>query len=215
MKQTKLALSAVMIVAVGLIGANFVTGSEMTEQEKFDAMSDSGSIYGHVTVVHSDPDGNILSYAQMDNFIANDGKDCMAALIFGSTAGGTECTAATDVIFNRIVLFDGDSFAVTMNASGLLGSVNEIIGTGISIATADSLLQNAPATGSGYTDGTGGSTDIVKAFTAGSGVTNQNIDGAALLNTNDDAVLAGQVFSSAVTLNDGDSLTVTWTITLG
>ena len=35
MKQTKLALSAVMIVAVGLIGTNFVTGSEMTELETF------------------------------------------------------------------------------------------------------------------------------------------------------------------------------------
>ena len=77
MKQTKLALSAVMIVAVGLIGTNFVTGSEMTELETFGANLDSGSVYGHVTVVHSDPSGNILSYAQTDNLVANAGKNCM------------------------------------------------------------------------------------------------------------------------------------------
>ncbi len=41
MKQTKLALSAVMIVAVGLIGTNFVTGTEMTEIETFGGNQES------------------------------------------------------------------------------------------------------------------------------------------------------------------------------
>jgi len=70
MEQTKLALSAVMIIAVGLIGTNFVTGLETTGQEKFDALSNSNTIYGHLTVIHSDPDDNVLSYIQTDNLIA-------------------------------------------------------------------------------------------------------------------------------------------------
>ena len=211
MKQTKLALSAVMIVAIGLTGANFVTGSGLTDQEKLGAYQDF-TVYGHVTVIHSDPDGNILSYAQTDNLVANIGKDCMAALVFGGTAGGSECTAATDTTFNTIVLFNGQSFPTEMNATGLL--TVDITAPGLAIADGDLLTpsQNTAATGADYVDGTGGSTDITNTFTAGA---TQTVDGAALFNgTPFDAVLAGQTFSS-VTLNNLDTLAVTWTITLG
>jgi len=212
MKHTQLALTAVMVVAIGLTGANFVTGSELTEQEKFDAMSDFGSVYGHLTIIHSDPDGNILSYAQTDNLVANQGKDCMAALVFGGTAGGSECTASTDTAFNTIALFDGQSFPTEMNATGLLGV--DITTSGLAIADGDLITptQNTAATGADYVDGTGGSTDIANTFTAGA---TQTVDGAALFNgTPFDAVLAGQTFT-AVTLNNLDTLAVTWTITLG
>jgi len=208
MKQTKLALSAVMIVAVGLIGTNFVTGSEMTELETFGANLDSGSVYGHVTVVHSDPSGNILSYAQTDNLVANAGKNCMAEQIFGGTAGAAcEGTASN---FNTIALFNGQSFPATMNASGLLAVDIAAVGLAITDGVA-APTENTIASGGGYVDGAGSQSDIDKTFTA---TTTQTVDGAALFNDNDDAVLAGQTFTS-VTLNNLDTLQVTWTITLG
>ncbi len=208
MKQTKLALSAVMIVAVGLIGTNFVTGSEMTELETFSGNLDSGSVYGHVTVVHSDPSGNILSYAQTDNLVANAGKNCMAEQIFGGTAGAAcEGTLSN---FNTIALFDGQSFPATMNASRLLAVDIAAVGLAITDGVATP-TENTVASGSGYSDGAGSQSDIDKTFTA---TTTQTVDGAALFNDNDDAVLAGQTFTS-VTLNNLDTLQVTWTITLG
>jgi len=213
MKQTKLALSAVMIVAVGLVGANFVTGSEMTEQETFGAYSDSSSVYGHLTIIHADPDGNILSYAQTDNLVANLGKDCMAELVFGGTAGAT-CEATTGNVFNTIALFNGQSFPTEMNATGasnLLGV--DIITTGLAIGDGVATpSENTAATGADYVDGTGSLTDISRLFT-NTGST-QAVDGAALFNSSTDAVLAGQTFTS-VNLETSDTLTVTWTITLG
>ena len=212
MKQTELALSAVMIVAIGLTGANFVTGSGLTDQEKLGAYQDSSQVYGHVTVVHADPDGNILSYIQTDNLVANDGKDCMAALIFGGTAGGADCTAATDTPFNTIALFNGQSFPTTMNATTLL--TVDIAAVGLAISDGDLITpaQGVAASGTGYVDGAGGTTTIANTFTA---TTTQTVDGAALFNgTPFDAVLAGQTFTS-VTLNNLDTLAVTWTITLG
>ena len=215
MKQTKLALSAVMIVAIGLTGANFVTGSGLTDQEKLGVYSDSSNVYGHVTIVHSDPDGNILSYAQTDNLVANQGKDCMAALVFGATAGGTECTAVTDTAFNTIGLFNGQSFPTEMNATLANNLVGVLITTsGLTITdggTSVTVSQDTAATGADYVDGTGGSTDITKTFTA---LATATVDGAALFNDSEDAVLAGQTFAS-VTLNNLDTLAVTWTITLG
>jgi len=212
MKHTQLALSAVMIVAIGLTGANFVTDSGLTDQEKLGAYQDSSNVYGHVTVIHSDPDGNILAYAQTDNLVANQGKDCMAALVFGGTAGGTECTAATDSTFNTIALFNGQSFPTEMNATGLL--TVDLTAAGLAIADGDLLTpaQGVAASGANYVDGAGGTTTIANTFTA---TTTQAVDGAALFNgTPFDAVLAGQTFTS-VTLNNLDTLAVTWTITLG
>jgi len=210
MKQTKLALSAVMIVAVGLIGTNFVTGSEMTELETFGANLASGTVYGHVTVVHSDPDGNILSYIQTDNLVANNGKDCMAEMIFGNTDTG--CDATTNNFFNTVALFNGQTFPATQNATGLLGV--DVTASGLTITdggTSVTVSENTAASGAGYVDGAGSQTDIAKTFTAGA---TQTVDGAALFNDSEDAVLAGQTFSS-VTLNNLDTLAVTWTITLG
>ena len=204
MKQTKLALSAVMMVAVGLIGTNFVTGSEMTEQEKFGTISDSGQVYGHITIVHSDPDGDILSYVQTDNLVALDGKDCLAELVFGGTAGAS-CDATTGNVFNTIALFNGQSFPATMNATGLL--TVDITTGGLEIIDGVATpTENAAATG-----GTGSKSDIAKTFTAEA---TQTVDGAVLFNSSTDAVLAGQTFTS-VTLNNLDTLAVTWTITLG
>ena len=194
-----------MIVAVGLIGTNFVTGSEMTGQEKFNAISDFGSVSGHITIVHSDPDGNIISYVQTDNLVALDGKDCMAELLFGGTAGAA-CDAGTGSVFNTIALFNGQTFPETMNATGLL--TVDITTAGLTIA--DGVA--TPTENAAAVPGIGAKADIAVTFTAEA---TQTVDGAALFNAApNDAVLAGQTFTS-VTLNNLDTLAVTWTITLG
>ena len=218
MEQTKLALSAVMIVAIGLIGTNLVTGSEMTDQEKLDVNQDLGSIYGHITAIHSDSDGNIVSYVQTDNLVANIGKDCMAELVFAS-AGGASCESAVSAKYSTIVLYDGTSFPVTTNvslANGLLtNDVEEASFTGLGFVQG-TVTEDTAAFGTGYVDGTGSTTKITNTFTASTGVSGKNIDGAALLddNTPPQSVLAGQQFT-AVSLTDGDTLAITWLITLG
>ena len=231
MKQTKLALSAIMIVAVGLIGTNFVTGLEMTGQEKFDALSSSSNVYGHITIVHSDPDGNILSYIQTDNVVSIFGKACLSEIVFGDHA--SLCEATSNTVFTTIALFDGETFTDTVNATltsgftNILASTNIVNvpgltlrngGQGVTVAVAPS---GDPVSGDG---GQGSKTDISKTFTAGAGVANQVVDGAALLNNGTGgvgsgpptAVLAAQVFTQgSVTLNELDTLLITWTIELG
>ena len=226
MKQTKLALSAVMIVAVGLIGTNFVTGSEMIGQEKFDALSNSNAVYGHLTIVHSDPDGNILSYIQTDNEVAAIGLDCMAALVFGGTAGDN-CEGNKTATFSTIGLFKDESFPNTMNATVVGGqdlfdtilTTNGLeIENGTATPTTDS---DANPTSGGIGINPGSKTDIEVTFTVGSKVSGQVVNGAALFNTPlpvqspfSNAVLAGQTFAD-VTLDSEDTLTITWTIEIG
>ena len=205
MKQAKLALSAVMIVAVGLIGTNFVTGSEMTEQEKFYAYVDSSPVYGHITIIHSDPDGNILAYAQTDNVVTDEGKDCMAERLFGGSAGSACAATSTTDAFTTIGLFSGQTFAATDTAA--LKAASLITASGLDITDGVATpTQNAAAS-----TPTGAKADITKQFIAG---TTQTVDGAGLYNVGADALFAGQTFGS-VTLNNLDTLDVTWTITLG
>jgi len=221
MEQTKLALCAVMIVAVGLAGTNIVTGLEMTGQEKLGANENLGSIYGHVTAIHSDPDGNIISYAQTDNIVAKNGKDCLADLVFNGTAGSTcEITSSGAANFGTIALYDGQSFPSGMNVSlsgGLL--TDDVTSTGLGfvngITTQDTEAFDND-TDYNDTDDVGNITKITNIFTAGTGVSGKNIDGSALLDDHNppQAVLAGQEFT-AVSLTDGDTLAITWLITLG
>jgi len=216
MKQSKLALTAVMVVAIGLTGANFVGGSlESTEDisvAKYGTV-DSSPIYGHVTIVHSDPEGNILSYIQTDNAVTNQGKDCAVEHIF-SAAGGlasNNCVAATaNDNFDVIGLTNGQSFPFDANATSLNGV--ELTLNGLA-AIAGTVTGNAAAVGTDYTASTSGAiVDIAHTFTATADA--QGVDGAILYNAAKDAVFAAKEFTP-VTLNNLDTLAVTWTITLG
>jgi len=222
MKQTKLALSAVMIVAIGLIGTNFVTGSEMTEQEKLGVISNSNNIYGHITIVHSDPDGNILNYIQTDNLVGLSGKSCISELIFGQHSTTCEIGAGPNTNFTTIALFDGETFTTLINATQSNDLLQrDVTAAGLTVRNGGQGVavsqSSAPVDG-----GIGSKTDIAKTFTAGVGVSGQVVDGAALMNNGTGlvngeeptAVLAAQTFNS-VTLNESDTLLITWTIELG
>jgi len=209
MKQSKLALSAVMVVAVGLFGANFVSGSDITSESKMDAFVASSPIYGHVTIIHSDPSGNILSYQQTDNVVTTEGKDCAIERLFGSSgAGDCNATSTTD-LFNLVGLATGlEAPTQASNATLANGFVaRDYADSGLTPNTADSVTTTAAVH-----KGTGAKMDILETFTASD---NANpVDMAILYNADATAVFAAKDFAS-VTLNTSDTLAVTWSITLG
>ena len=208
MKQTKLALSAVMIVAVGLFGANFVSGSDMTSENEIDAFVASSPVYGHVTIVHKDPSGNILSYQQTDNIVTIEGKDCAIERLFG-TSGAGDCKAGSiNDLFNLVGLVTGtEDPTINSNATQANGFVaRDYSDSGLAPNTADSV------TTTGATSSVGAKMDILETFTATDD--GNNVDMSVLYNAGEDALFAAKKFS-AVVLNNGDTLTVTWTITLG
>ncbi len=214
MKQTKLALTALLVVAIGLTGANLVNSS-ISQPSNTEAMGESTGLFlGHVTLVHKDAQGNVLNYIQTDNIVSNEGKDCALELIFGTHASAT-CPAGTATEkFDKIALFSGQSFAHDVNATDTFGlDTVDLVNSGLVSATG-AVLNFAAASGTGYgSSSTGGSVDIFKQFTlgVGNGIT---VDGATLWNQAETAAFAAQTFGQ-VTLNLSDTLDVTWTITLG
>ena len=210
MEHTKLALSAVMIVAVGLVGTNFVTGLEMTPDTGIRTFENPYPIYGHVTTIHSDPSGQIISYSQGDNVVTSEGKNCIVERLFGNTAT-TDCADSGGS--------QTDFFTFIGLATGLEDPsvrTNSTLANGLQARDyADSGLQPQIATGfvfTASTDSVGAKMAISKTFTA-TDDTNP-VDQAILYNADTTALFASQKFAS-VTLNTDDTLAVTWTITLG
>ena len=211
MKQPQIiALTAVLAVAVGMVGINGASGDIFGLNTSPEVSTYEGQAYkGHIIVKHFDPEGNLLSYQQTDNLINVAGKNCGANLLFGT--GFANC--ASPGVFNQIALSDDDGltplFADTDTA--LLGECDGTpdCGTGLNARLAGVVIADTIASG-----GVDAIAEIKITFQKTAGA-NQLIQSAGLF----DAATAGNMFaerafSSGVTLAINDSIEVTWLITL-
>ena len=55
---------AAVVFAVGMVGINFSDGTFALQSDVPASTMESGAIMGHIEIIHSDNDGNVLSYQQ-------------------------------------------------------------------------------------------------------------------------------------------------------
>ena len=198
-------------LAVGMIGVNIADGTFTVSDKTSDVYQETGMFSGHLEIIHTDADGNILTYLQTDNAIISKGENCAAQDLFGGTAGGTSATStfcpSDPGIFDWIALTD-------IAAAGLddLVLTGELTAGGLNRAQASSVAATQVAIGA-TTDNitrlsvtftnTGASQDVT-----GSGLFNQT----TLVGS---AIFAQKDFGTSVTLATSDQLTVNWDITTG
>ena len=186
--------------------------------------SPTGLMMGHLTVEAHDGAGNLIAYRATDNEVVDDGEQCILKLLF-ATSGQTQagrgeytstgaCTGAlthawdvigigttTTAAADTNVVLGNDTTSGTNNASGMPG------------------LDRGVATTKTWTNGTGSTTtkiELSKTFTNLS-TNNAAIAESGLFNSTTAAgsgMLAHKAFS-AVTLTTNDSITITWTFTVG
>lgn len=198
-----------LAVVSGVFGLS-VTGvfDENTIQPQF--AKSSGMLVGHAIIEAHDSEGNLIAHRATDNEVVNSGENCVLKMLFneGSPAnsGTTVCTGA---------ISDGWRYVG-------IGTTN----TGA--AEADVRLGNETRTTTGleravgtvtWTNGTGAtaaSVQVSKTFTMQSGNTHTITESGLFNGTtfNTAGMLARQTFTG-VALSDGDSITVTWTFTVG
>lgn len=150
---------------------------------------------GVITMIHSDKDGNVLSYQQMENLIPNEGLECTADLLFGTTS----CVGEAFFQFlaigtSAIAPADGD---LALGAeSGTCARVQDATPTltlpasGIRAITLTSVFTGATCEGQTFAE-----TGVFDASTSGN-------------------MLARTLLSSTVTLTSGDSLTINYEVRL-
>ena len=211
MKDNKLLGATLCSLAVvsGVFGLS-VTGvfDENTIQPQF--AESSGMLVGHAIIEAHDSEGNLIAHRATDNEVVNSGENCVLKMLFDTdgpgSAGTTVCTGAITDAWTFIGI--GTTNTAAAEADFRLG--NETRSTTGLTRTEGSVT---------WTNGTGAtaaSVQVSNTFTMQSGNTHTITESGLFNGTAYDTsgMLARQVFTG-VALSDGDSITVTWTFTVG
>ncbi|CAE6488749.1 conserved exported hypothetical protein [Candidatus Nitrosotenuis uzonensis] len=210
LSTTTLVLGVALAVVAGLFSSTIfgITGIKSDAQTSTTA---TGLITGHVVTTLTDSDGNIKAYRQSDNLIVNNGENCVSKMLFGASGGGSTgsnvCTGAITEGF-RYIAIGNSSTAVTSADTGL-GA--ELTASGLGAKFSTITWTNSTGSGSGTT------AQAVMAATFTNSGSTQAVRESGLFNgtnASTNGMFARQTFSD-ITMNNGDSLTVQWTINIG
>ena len=221
-QSTIIALVAALAVTTGGLGLTFTGVFDEAPSKVASQNYASGFMMGHLQIETFDKDGNLKDYRQTDNAVVDDGEQCISKMLFGTTqasagrgeyTGTSACTGALTGAWDVIAIGTTN----TDNAGNAGVNDTDVI-LGNETATSKG-LERGTATTKTWTNGTGQTTTKIvmsKTFTSDS-PRDHTIVESGLFNSTTVAgsgMLARQTFSG-VTLSDGDSITVTWTFTVG
>lgn len=209
MKSTLLAI--IVGLSVASMGTIYASDLATTSLAVASPSGDTVGLLGHIEFEVRDSSDNIKGYYQTDNFITDVGAACAAQQLFVGGASGNGCTNTPgDFLFIAL----GDSQPGTDVKSDTTLD-NEIT----TVRRADSAAAVVSNANAGTATVTVATNDPFTFTTGGSNVTN-NVFQAGLF----DAASTGNAFAiqnttsganPGIDVNDGDSLSVTWTITVG
>ena len=220
-----IALVAALAVTAGGLGLS-LTGVFDDDGVVAQSNTASGLMMGHLTVEAHDEGGDLIAYRQTDNEVVDDGEQCILKMLFATTdsavgRGGytstTACTGALTGAWDVIAIGtdnDNGSYATGQSAA----TVDALVLLGNETSTSVG-LERGTATTKTWTNGTGATTTkmvLSKTFTSDSPRAHAIGESGLFNSTTVDAngMLARQVFTG-VSLSDGDSITITWTFTVG
>ncbi len=166
---------------------------------------------GHVEVTASNDNG-VFAYQQGDNKIVTHGENCVLKMIFGSLGGDTVgtvvCIGAIDAGFRYIGLGETGTASTPFvdGDTDLRDPADEAGLSAVKIGTV------------AWTNSTGGSfgSVIISAQFTNTGAT-EVVNEAGLFNgttASTNGMFAGNNFAN-VTLNNGDDITINWTVEVG
>ena len=213
-QTTFIALVAALAVTSGGLGLS-LTG--VFEQNDITVSSNTanGLMMGHLVVEAHDESGELIAYRQSDNEVVDDGEQCILRLLFqdngaagqGLGTGLNSCAGQLNGAWDTIAIGTGSTGA----ADSQVLLVNE--------TSTSHGLQRADATTKTWTNGTGATTTKIvmsKTFTNDSPRAHTIAESGLFNSTTNNAngMLARQTFTG-VALSNGDSITITWTFTVG
>jgi hypothetical protein len=213
MKVSTIFLVTALAVTTGVLGLTLTGTFDETQNLQLNAAS--AFMSGHLVVEAFDEGGNMIAYRQTDNEVVDDGEQCILRMLFqpaqslgrAAYTGVGACTGALTGAWTNIAIGTGTTAAADTQV--LL--VNETSTTGG--------LERGQATTATWTNGTGtDATKIVlsRTFTSDSPRAHTISESGLFNSTVGDAngMLARQAFTG-VALSTGDSITITWTFTVG
>ena len=234
--STMIALVAALAVTAGGLGLS-LTGVFDDDGVIAASNTATGLMMGHLTIEAHDEGGDLIAYRQTDNEVVDDGEQCILKMLFATTdstagRGGytstTACTGALTGAWDVIAIgTNNDSGDYAAGRTVAQQDVLVLLGNETSTSVG---LERGTATTKTWTNGTGATTTNIvlsKTFTA-DGTRTHAIGESGLFNSTSpcgtgnsnnnylcsEGMLARQTFTD-VSLSDGDSITITWTFTVG
>jgi hypothetical protein len=221
-KSTIIVLVAALAVLSGAMGMS-MTGV-FSDQGIMTASTGNvatGMLIGHVAIEGRHADGELFAYRQLDNAVVDDGEQCILKMLFATSktqAGRGEHTSAGTGACTGSLTGAWDVIAIgtcTDCQGGGADAPNDLDVLLTTESTANG-GQRGLATEKTWTNGTFPQIVMSKTFTASGGnigaVTESGLFNATGANAN--GMLARNSFA-AVTINTGDSITITWTFKVG
>ena len=212
MKNAKnIGMLTAVVFAIGMVGFNLSDGTIALQNDAPASTMEAASIMGHMEIIHTDVDGNIISYQQTDNAIVNEGRNCVAVLLFGPL-GNTTCDDQSPGIYTVVGIGNG-----TLPSGG--DTTQSDLGTEIAdnnMARADATVTVSQQSASVATSDP--AVARVSAQFTWLGFTTNTVNQAGLFNQTTTGATSGTFalkdFPSAVAMNTNDQLTVNWDITI-
>ena len=221
-KSTIIVLVAALAVLSGAMGMS-MTGafSDQGIMTASTGNASTGMLIGHVAIEGRHADGELFAYRQLDNAVVDDGEQCILKMLFesqsigaagrgGATTFGTgACTGVLQGAWDVIAIG-----TCTDCQGGGADAPNDLDVLLTTESTANG-GQRGLATSKVWTNGTFPQIVMSKTFTADGNigaVTESGLFNSTTSNAN--GMLARNTFAP-VTINLGDSITITWTFKIG
>ena len=226
--STMIALVAALAVTSGGLGLS-LTGVFDNDGVITQSNTATGLMMGHLTVEAHNEGGDMIAYRQTDNEVVDDGEQCILKMLFATTGSGEAgrgeytctgaggCTGALTGAWDVISIgTDNDNGAYATGQSAATVDALVLLGNETSTSLG---LERGTATTKTWTNGTGATTTklvLSKTFTSDSPRAHAIGESGLFNSTTVDrnGMLARQTFTD-VSLSDGDSITITWTFTVG
>jgi len=216
MKNNTTTIAVMAIVAIGAGLAGFVAAGDNSSVQSATSLAVKPLMSGHLLVEVTDEFGNVKDVREADNIVTVKGENCAVRLLFTEGAQHDQNVGVGDCIggLTNGFTFIGVGTGTTQEVGTQLTLVTEATEATLERERADSITWN----NSTAAVGDSGDITIQTTFaTVANGpftITEAGLFNDTRANDATDAMFARKTFPG-VTVNNGDSLTVTWTIQIG
>lgn len=201
---TAILVASGTLLSTGVLSSQDTSGSTMAEQSGF---------LGHVTLVATDPNGQVFAYRQGDNAILDNGANCIGNLVFGAqnaTGSGQILKANCAGVF-KYVAVGTNSTATSVAARGSGAFLQELASTSRGDASTSPI--NYGVTNSTGTGSAGAAHAVIaQNISIGSSGTVATVGLADSATVGGGNLFARQQLGSTIAVNSGDTIKVTWSI---
>jgi len=203
-------IGAVLAITAGIVSTGVFSETSSSTPSDSKISPSSLAILGHAEFIVTGTDGHVKSYLQTDNIVTQKGRDCVANMLFKNGTAAGNCTLSTGFTgFRYMAIGNGTDTIAVGNSALSTTSGDEVAKSGALEPTFTAAASNSDKA----------RIALSNAFSIDDSIGSTTIRDSGLFDAS--GAKTGNMFAilnipnSGVAVQDGDTLTVNWTIDIG